>query len=372
MASWLPLVGAQLPLFHTALKATIAGSRNSRILCVGDSTTVGFGAAGNSYVNAKPNSYPDVLATNLTSTTGINAQEVSFFGDNAVTSALTNYPLYDTRLTINGASWSQSGNTTIANFPWRNLTGTDTMSFTPTQQIDTCELYTFVGSGFGTITVDFDGGPVLLTANTNNGGSTNFSRLLTSGGTLGIHTINIKRSTGGAIIYNGVDCYNSAVKRISIFNAGWAGVKAGTLAGVSPSVNNPYSYQNAIPLFTPDLTLLCVGINDWAVPTSISSYTSSMQILINQAKITGDVIIVTPVFSSTSIISQNTQNTFITAMAGLAATNGIPIFYTANISSNWVSYTAANSAGLMYDTVHPNQTGYSQIGMALAAFIMQN
>ena len=75
---------------------------------------------------------------------------------------------------------------------------------------------------------------------------------------------------------------------------------------------------------------------------------------------THDVILMSGVPSQTTVASQAVQATYVAAMNSLAVTNGIMFIDIWNLMNSG-SWAANNSAGLMSDNEHPNETGYGEI-----------
>lgn len=336
--------------WRAAVARVRAGTGRGRVLCVGDSTTQGYGAQGSaSATGCWPLSYPSMLSK-LLSTYYVQTTTNSFFGD---TSAVS-YPLYDTRVTL-GANWASDGtHPTFGGrwFKYDNL-AVNNISFTPSGNVDTVIVFNWKGSA-GTFTFNVDGGASLGTSTAL---STGWQALQ---GTVSkaAHTINVVPNNNGVAYIGGMLAYDSTVPSIDIFQGGYNGATVSFYLGTGQT----YNAAATIPFLAPDLTIINLTINDITTydVAGIPNYIVNMQTLISAAIATGDVILVMGVPGSTNTAAQ--LSAYRDALMQLARTNNLPVI---DLTTRWGSYAAANAVMPYGSGVHPSQVGYADIAQAI-------
>lgn len=326
---------AGLPLWSAAVRRAQAGQGRAKVLCLGDSTTAGFGAV------VRADSWPRRLATLLGARGG---RETNLFSDHNLAAS------YDPRM-VRGAGWSKNASKTLGGFMWLNSTTSNAMTFTPQTAFDTVDVFTY-GGGAVTITIG-SGAPVSF----GSGGGALAKQIVTvgqAGLTRGLHTVAITRN--GSAVLSGLNCYDAATG-IDVMNAGVSGWKASDFSG------SAFSADAAFALIAPDLTVINLGINDFnqATPTAEAAFKASMQTLIGKAKLTGDVKLV--VFNDTAGTYSANRAAFAQFVRDLATANGLgaPL----DLIDILGSYAAANAAGDMVDTLHPSAQGHGKIATAI-------
>jgi len=353
IAPWLPKWGA-------ARANVLAGISNAKLLCLGDSTTAGFGARpGN--VNSIAYSYPTVLA-NLLTAAGLNSSWQSRWADN--NSALSGY-------TINSWDARCNGGDGYAPYPLPTLGGglfmgtapyTMAFSFTPATPFDKVDLYdtttgtaaTYVAniSGVGTITPSQAAAPAL--------------RMQTISATLGSNSLIVAPTSANPSFFIGAIAYNSAVKEVSIINAGFGGGTAGTFN----SGTDAWSPLNVLGFLAPDLTIIDLTINDAILDTALANYMTNLEAIVVKAKLSGDVILlggvpIDPSYGGATLAKQTAINNIAAAIAAKNGANYISMF------DLWGSFTAINNAGWSSDLqIHPNAAGYAAQAALLAPHLL--
>lgn len=346
-----------MPMWAAAKAAVIAGTRNAKIVFMGDSTTAGFGGQPAGYPGAQPFSYPMQMAPLLA-----NSGVQTFTGTNNVsTGGGPTQDGYDSRFSVYSANWGPAS-TTLAGEFLSNLADTTALSFTPTLAFDTLDVYSAAQAGLGTFTTDVDGGAVLATVVQDNGGAAAYVKTTVSCA-LGTHTINFKR-VSGTVYIGAFVAYKSSVKQVTFHIAGWAGGKAADLS--DHAFSNAYTSIGALKGIAPDLTVLCCTINDWQANSALAQYKSDIQNIITAAKLSGDVLMMSGFPTAAVITSVAQQQTFIDAYAALAASNGANLI---NLTKLFGSWEAANTASEAYDNSHPNSTGYAVIAAKVSAYL---
>ena len=181
---------AQLPNWNRALAKVISGKGNARILCVGDSTTMGLYSTNASSGNMKPLA-PCGQLVNILNANGINASYDGYIGFGLNSGDLA----YDNRFSL-GTGWTVSNSGTSASLGGAFLIATGTTSsstFTPTHPVDTFVVwYPTTPSFGGTLNYNIDGGSNTGIAQN---GTTSYSHTTVST-TLGFHTIDFNYGSG--------------------------------------------------------------------------------------------------------------------------------------------------------------------------------
>lgn len=344
--------------WRKALAIVRAGEGNAIIACPGDSTTAGQGAGTAGGLNgAREKAWPAVLARLLNSY-HVPTQTGNAWG--AASLDATSYPLYDPRVTI-GAGWVSTGTSPSSGGNiWGNSTTTNAYSLTPPDAFDTIDVWTLRFPGHGTWTVDVDGGAALATVNANGAGLVVKTTVTVTKGT---HTVNFKRSSGGAVWLIGIRTYDSTTSKVEVFNLGLPGTQASNL-GSAASLWAPSSQLANI---APDLTIINVGINDWHNNVSPSSFRTSYQTIIDKARLSGDAILFNPIPSDLARNTAVQQAAITDVIKSLSLDNDIPLI---DIPVRWTDYATSNGLGFYADTVHGAPIGYADIAQIATKALM--
>jgi lysophospholipase L1-like esterase len=340
--------------FSAALAKVRNGQSNAKLLCLGDSTTLGSGSTG--VAGYQANGYLKNVPTKLSAAlnaVGIPANSNGVFGSGNI-GTLAAYATFDPRWS-GPSSWAgfdlADG---LGRYAWRNNSGTTTLTFTPTVDVDTFQIYVSKSPTATGVDLDINGGAA---TNYDLYSATSVTGVLTITEVLGSNTLNITRTTTGTNATGsswvlGVRAYNSAAKQVEVIQSGCAGLKVGD----NVSKANPWNARVMLETYLqPDLTLICLGINDWVAQTNLTTWKTNLSNLIASANVTGDVILCTPVPSDDSVRLASIQQTYVDAIIDLAATNGIQYV---DLWRRFGSYSAANTLGFFTDTSHPSGAGY--------------
>lgn len=350
-------IGAQLTRYRAARSAVLRGDRNCKIACIGDSTTRGTGASSTGDLR-QYNAWPARLAR-LLDADGFTARHNSFFGTGVPSNDV---PAFDETLEVSGFT---AGGVIVLGGLIFQVAGAGTIDWTPYHQWDTCEIGEVRLAAGGSYSHAIDGGA----ATTQSQAATNGFYILTKTVALGTHTLNLARVSGTARIVSGY-AYNSAIKEISVMNMGYAGVRATQYA--AGSAGQAYNTLAALQAIAPDLTILLFPTNDVqngaGAGETFANTISSLQSFIDTGKLTGDVILVTFVPLSTALASATVQKDYLQPMKDLARRNRIPLV---DVNALFGDYVTANAAGRMFDTLHPNGTGYADIAGLLKPMLVQ-
>jgi lysophospholipase L1-like esterase len=351
--------GANLANWQAALAAQQRGAANAVLGCLGDSTVAGQGAASNELAsNAKSLSWPTQLAKLIP-----DGSWSSFWGDNNVSANAGNLHGFDARLNRSGwtVDYIKASGTLCGGF-FHDQPTTATHSFTPTNPIDTIEVWYAQSPDNGYFSIDVDGGPPLATVSC--AGPNAFLKT-TANCAPGLHTINLQRmpNTEKDIYLTGMRAYNSAVKEVSVYNLG--GCRWGSADFVVKTY--PWSTLPAVSAIAPNLVIFQAGIvNDWDNRVPLSTVTANMMAVIDALKsVKCDVILMSGPPSEAGIYaSYETQDAYVANMKSLAYRADVPFI------DVWALFGKRWKASAMFDSLHPNRVGYELIaGYARTAIL---
>lgn len=330
-----------------------AGVADGVLALVGDSTTMGTGAGTgtNGWTGGRIANLPYRLSQ-LLSTAAIPCDSTGVPGSNNVT--LAEMSNYDPRLTL-GAGWSVVS-AAIGGAYFDNSTTTNAFAFAPGVTFDTIDYWYLQVSGYGTFTIDIDGGAAIETVNAS--GSTLLAKhtLTVARGT---HTINWKRVSGGNVRIVMCQVRDGTTKRLSVWNLGVSG--ATSLTAIASA--NVWNVLPAVIQTAPDAVLLTLGINDWNSGVPVADFTTNMQTFITSVLPTSDIILGNPCPQAVANTSQVIQQQFYDAIVGLANLNDLPMI---DYRSALETYEIAQPLGEYYNPTHPNNLGYAIMASAAA------
>lgn len=351
-----------LPHWTSAVSRVRAGSGNARVYCIGDSTTFGTFSNGTTTGDLTVGSYPTRLSQILTAS-GLPAQRASFMGDGG---GFETTGANDSRVVLGDWTQDSFGVVSTGGALFQSLTPTvNAMTFTPTEEVDTFVIWysTFPSNGEFTATID-SGSPTTISTVSGSG----LASTTVTAGSVGVHTLSFQHIDSNAVFIIGVEAHNSTTSAVCVTNAGWAGA----LSNDWNRSDEAYAPIFSVPVQSPDLILLDLGINNWREGTDIAGYTADMQALITAWSPNSDIVIVTPDPSSTSYSEfttvQNMGN-FVAAMYSLAKVNNLPLI---DNYARWGSFARASVPPLSFygDGLHPNGAGYSDFAQAIATQLL--
>ena len=344
-----------LPHWRAAKALVAAGSRNAKLLILSDSTGAGQGStnAGQG-ANCVSQAWPTQLAALLQTATGLKCSwqsrmSTGGFGNNFIAC--------DSRCAATGTMVYTGVGINAVGGPLIKGAGTATFSFTPTTSVDTFVIRYPVNAGLGTMQANIDGGantPIMQA------GSASMGSTALTAGSAGTHTLNLSLVNNCYI--DSIVAYTAAQKEISILNAGWCGSTAANWNDATAV----WSPINDIPNLAPDLSIICLTINDWNAGTSLAAYIASIQTVISACLKTGDVLLCTGIASNPAAgdAPGAVQQQYAAAVSYLARANGLrlPINFANVLGGSWA---VANAAGKMYDDKHGLAAGYDRMAQAL-------
>jgi lysophospholipase L1-like esterase len=332
------LTPGNLVRWRAALANVRQGIGQAKILCIGDSTTLG---AGSGVLTA----YPARLASLLNTPTVIGFAPAR----------ATNTP--DLRWTL-GAGWSFVTN--AGGFgggqAYTATTGAGgALSFTPGLIFDTVDVYFAGDPAAGTAPVTVNN--VTTTLNT---AVTAGFRKQTISVSPGQHTISIGSPTGTVSIF-GIDAYLSSASQVRVGNAG----RSGSTADMWTSTALPANALAGITTHAPDLVIYMTGINENGYLTDAQLRTHIETIGTTVEGLGASFIIMSPVPSNEAAAPGITANqqAFRAMMRTVSDARGWPFI---DLNTRLGSYTTINGLGWMADDYHPNAGGYADMAIAVA------
>ena len=233
-----------------------------------------------------------------------------------------------------------------------------------TLSAQTCSSFQVIVSSVTTFDASVDGGAYQTYSTAAFG--TSIHRMGTVAcGSLGSHTLAIRGPSSGNLHFfgvvpvigtSGVVVHNFAITGTAAPN--WTGTRVALCPGLAPK-----------------LWIISLGINDAglidalnASEPDVATFTTYYQSIVTQALASG-----------ASVLLMNEQPTYRTgtgssdavqaAVLAMANSNGVAYV---NITDLWPSYTIAAAAGLMADTLHPNNAGHLLISQQMLASMIVN
>lgn len=359
-ASRLPTQAPMLK-WRKAIANVRTGTARAKLLVVGDSTTVGAGAGtgGTTNLNAAfPRCFAARAATVLNQSF-VPASFNSIWGSGGIAS-IVSYSTYDTRTTF-GTGWAMSGGGTLgSNFiRFTSGGGIATFAFTPTASFDTITVYYYAAAGQGTFTTDIDGGASLGTTNTATGSGILSTSFTVAAGT---HTININAQNNGSLFISGIIPSLSTTYGVDVVMAGHYG---STAANWSPG--GTFGPLTALRALAPDCTVVNLTINDANQGTDLNTYRSNLIQLISAAQDSGDVVLMVGAPPNTTVTTKGTLDQYAAVIYDLAEVYNCGVV---DMLRRWGYYSNISAYFPYFDTLHPGNLAYADMGQAVASGLM--
>lgn len=341
--------------YRSALTKTLLGTKDTKILCLGDSTTAGYGnALDASFINN--GSYPTRLAALLNSPTLPTA-----IGAGVPTSDIS----VDGRWTV-GSGWTKSYNIGWgASSAYSGTVGTtgDLVYADPRVLADKFDVLVATSPGHGSVVVTATGGTA-TTSNLNNSTTTIIKITRTAATLATTNTLTFNGNTVGPSQVIHVEPYNSTKSTVRVANIG----KGGSLATAWANSGGTVGAQACLAAYQPDLTIISLGINDSNVAVPASSYIAAITTMVNAALLYGDVLLMsmTPVGLSGYRLANIPA--YRAALFDYIATTRMPFLDIASAIGSLTNGGNEGLAALGYtsDNLHLSDAGYGLEAMTIA------
>ncbi len=325
-----------LPKWRKARSRVRLREGQARILCIGDSNTMGWDAAG-AGVPSRLMSYPVGLAAAMS---GLSASCSDGFG-RALTST-TGYSAYDPRATI-GAGWSAAGGASLGGEMWINSTDTSAIEFNPAEAWDTADVWVALDDA-ATLAIGISGDLHNFTPSTGS-----IVKLTYQAPSIALQALQIAR-VSGAIRVIGWSLSRSDVKGISIYNAG----RSGWRSDQYDDATSYYSPRNAISAVAPDVGLIQLGLNDFNQARDPALFGASLLSIAGAVSSAGaDPVII--ISLSPDGIKLYPWRRYVDEMISVADQIGAPIV---DLGARFGPYAQSTSQGFAASALHLNRYGY--------------
>lgn len=259
------------------------------------------------------------------------------------------------------AGWVLSTSTSAGGVLFTNTADTTSvLSYAPSINVSKFELIDPTVSTGGSITYNVDGGSETVLSQA---GSSTLRSTVIDCGSLGAHTLNVKRVAGNAFVV-GVRAWDDTTKAFDIWNLGNCVSQTSDWIGTT----NPWTALSAATTYCADADLVIIDLtinNALLTPASYNTtYPTQMQSIINAAKAGGaDVLLMTGNPSRIDIIADSVQQQFRQALKDLATSNNLPMIDQYSKYTDWVTL---NALGWMFNANHPNELQYADLGSFIA------
>lgn len=363
--------------WSTALASHRSGLARALVACLGDSTVRGVGSNGepaSADINIIRHSWPTVLAHTLnemplTKATANSLWCDGFFGMNDA----QDLGDADPRVTWE-AGWQSHPTMFVAGgrsflYP-ETAAGVGRFNFNPStgfpgpHEDDTVDVHFISFPGNARILVTTNDAATFV-AGTDTAGPVGLYTLTGSRAAHFETAWTVQRSADSPdanLQFFGIESYKAADKPIGVWNMGASGSRVANWV----DDNQPYSFINVIPYLRPQLSIICLTINDWAFDTPEAEYKADMQLIIDRCLLKGDVLLVVGVPSNEGTAPIVRQQAFAGYVRDMADFNDLPMI---DLSERWVAQSIIADFGRYYDGLHPSRTGYADIGYLLGQVV---
>jgi hypothetical protein len=207
-------------------------------------------------------------------------------------------------------------------------------------------------------TVRTDGGATLETVTATAGSNSYAVEEVTC--TAGAVTVEILRSSSSVWIM-GIETYSSAEPRVTFVNSAWYGITSSIL----DDAVYPWDGAGCLAAVDPDLVIISMTTNDVNGSLNVDTYKTLIDGFVVAAQAAGaDVLLMSDgPFSGATYANFNNYNE---KLREIAVARGCMWL---DMDRVWVSYSSANTNGLMSDTLHENASGAADKATAIVSRI---
>lgn len=340
--------------------AAARNDENAIVACIGDSTTRGQSTGGGS--TQALSAWPMQVA-GLLDRKGVPAGANNLFGMgngyNGAGSKFDALKAADPRISADTGSMLAFGVETAGGIAFA-MNASAGFTFTPQAPVSHFKIYHAKNPGHGSFSYSINGGtPVTVSC----AAPVAVGEVSIDVGSLGLHTLTLAHVSGNVAVL-GMSGYNNTGgrKELTFLNLGISGAKSdGFLFEVS---GQPYTRRPMQKALAPALSLIEGGIiNDWGQSTTLATTKSNIKTLCQDMLISGDVILITPVFDGGTAGLAAYQESYVRLMYEIADELDIGLI---DVRRLWLSYTQANADGYMSDPTHPGARGYREQAKLIA------
>ncbi|MFK3888471.1 SGNH/GDSL hydrolase family protein [Sphingomonas sp. NPDC079357] len=343
----LNLTASNTQRFRAAAART---DRNAIVATIGPSTTCGQSLNGGTTLMT--GSWPMQMAAML-ARQGVPAGASNMFGDHAcwaTPQTAANYMAGDTRVVLTGSAAPGPFTTAGGNgFAMNGAAGS--ITFTPVTSITTYEIWYRDGVGRNW-SWSIDGGAATQVSGAASPGP---RRIVVRAASAGPRPITLTWVAGNVQII-GISGYDDTAGRreISVYNWGISGARSDQFLQNSDATAGRMAMWSAV---APDLSILDDwAINDWRQAIALPVFRSNLVAGIAQGKLSGDVIVTTPLWDAGITGNTPLQSDYAAATIAAALEADVPVI---DVRAAWRSFAIANGLGWYSDTVHPTLLGYA-------------
>lgn len=349
----------KFPKWIAALARARAGGAMAKIALIGDSMTSGVGSNPlSASTDSRRRAYPQRLAEALTAGFNLQAQANSIWCDGSEASNITQF---DPRLALE-PGWSISTAFVVGGFAFLDDSiVSPRMRFSPTGMTDTLDVYFVKYPGYAEVVVSTDG---IFHGSAFTGGPQGIGKMTVTREASN-RPWDIQKSTSTPAVrlqIVGMDAYLSTLHNVSVWNMGASGSRVRHWV----EGGEPYNFRNALPQIGPDISVICLTINDWAAATPAASYKSDLQTMIDAASVTGDVALMVGVPSNEGVAPIPAQDAIAAYMHEVANASNRP---TLDLRYRWVSQSYMPMRGFYFDGPHPSNVGCCDIAQFVSRVI---
>ncbi len=324
--------------------------RNAIVAAIGPSTTCGQSTGGGT--TQATGSWPMQLAAML-ARQGVAAGASNLFGDHAcwaLAQTAPNYMTGDSRVVLTGSAAPGPFGTAGGNgFAMSGAAGS--LTFTPVTSVSAYDIWYRDGVGRNW-SWSIDGGA----ATTVTGAAAIAPRrLVVRAAAAGLRPLTLSWVAGNVHLI-GVSGYDDTAGRreISVYNWGISGAKSEQFIQNNDPTASRIATWSAV---APDLSILDDwAINDWRQAIPIATFRANLATGIAQGKLSGDVLVTTPLWDSGAYGNAAVQGDYAAATIAAALEADVPVV---DVRAAWRSFAIANGLGWYSDTVHPTFLGYA-------------
>lgn len=344
-----------LPQWAAARDGVRAGTRNARIVCVGNSKTRGVSEQTSNQHNM---SYPKYLSDLIGAT--VPSRYSNVFGDGGI----SDYGAFDTSVSI-GDGWhlADTGTLTVGGKSFNNTTTNSSLYFAAAGEADVFDVYWPRNSGLGSLSVSVDGGSA-TTINLSGASAIMSTTINVPAGTG--HVLAAARVSGNVHII-GVASRLSTQKTVEVYNCGWGSSTTTNIVDASSA----WRSLNALKYLAADLMIIAADTNDYTPaygPVPLPTYRANMDTLIAAGKLSGSVLVLSEFPSAISRQTLEVQLQYREQGRLAAAAAGVPYLDMATALTGGSYETAP--PGTYADATHPTASAYLLQAQWLAPYLL--